>query len=348
MVSNRALRIRYSLQLLTIFLAVERIVAVWQEGVHQKPFDISYIISLAADRHNEHIAEINASKPPSLLAHSMMPSSSPTTKLTTPNTRNEPSGSSPKVTMDPSPSPDACAETTDGSYGDTSTTKSIEVPYNYEVQYEKLLDGVNVNVDDVVNAVEVALSNSMLSPLFSNCGSATRRLANGIIIGLSAAPIDRATTNNCSSEMLDDEAECMVVEGALTLFLSDLNDIGSIIENTGSEIQNVMESRSLVSAHPSILSILHIDQQFTLLDIDDDQDDGNIIVDKIGPDDDNSMGRTAAIVSSVAAVATLLGVGLVYLRKRHGQSENNSDQRSQNNDSINLYDEATIGGSMHQ
>jgi len=137
----------------------------------------------------------------------------------------------------------------------------------------------------------------------------------------------------------------MVVEGTLTIFLSDLNDIGSMIENIALAIHNSMGSSSLVSAHPSILSILYIEQQITVLDINDDQDDSTTIDDTIGPDDDTSMGRVAVIVSSVAALFALFGMGGAYLRKRCEKSKNN-DQRNQN--SIYLYDEATMGGSISQ
>jgi len=412
MISNGARRTSYSLQLLTIFLTVERISGVWQKGVHQKQFNTIDIISLQDYRHYEQVIEINVPNPPSLLAHSILPSSTPPTTLTTqtaPTARNEPSGTPPEVIRKPTPFPqDACAEkTTYGSYGDTTTAENIEVPYNYEVQYEKLLDGISVNESDVINAIEIALSNSIFSSLFPNfetdMNNVTIRTtgleqdfisSEGIaqhilpvnvdrrrvteIIGLSAAPSDRATASkydlmmtcvpdfvvvesplvsqsfyylpelcldNCSSQWLIGKTECIIVEGMLTLFLSDLNDIESMIKNTALPIQNSLGSSCLVSAYPSILSILYIDQQSTVIDIDEDQDDSTTIDDKIGPDDDTPIGHMGVIISSIAALFVLLGICGAYLCTRYGKT-NNNEQQSQH--SINIYDDVTMGGSSSQ
>jgi len=379
MISNGARRTSYSLQLLTIFLTVERISGVWQKGVHQKQFNTIDIISLQDYRHYEQVIEINVPNPPSLLAHSILPSSTPPTTLTTqtaPTARNEPSGTPPEVIRKPTPFPqDACAEkTTYGSYGDTTTAENIEVPYNYEVQYEKLLDGISVNESDVINAIEIALSNSIFSSLFPNfetdMNNVTIRTtgleqdfisSEGIaqhilpvnvdrrrvteIIGLSAAPSDRATANNCSSQWLIGKTECIIVEGMLTLFLSDLNDIESMIKNTALPIQNSLGSSCLVSAYPSILSILYIDQQSMVIDIYEDQDDSTTIDDKIGPDDDTPIGHMGVIISSIAALFVLLGICGAYLCTRYGKT-NNNEQQSQH--SINIYDDVTMGGSSSQ
>lgn len=357
MILDGAKRPRYSIFLIFSIIRVTEISAVapssTQQDISWKQYDPDYLLSLDKGRHTEQPDENNAPNPPLLPGYSIVPSSPPTAptltpvKLspTTPSTKSIPSTQS------------ACAETENGSFGDITTTDNVEIPYNYEVQYEKILDGMDVEAEDVISAIEIALSNSILSSLFSKCrtdannggrrtnvvgeddtasgDSARQRLLLNMhdrrlteIVGINATPNDRMNSNKCSKQ-LSDETECKIVDGMLTLFLSDSNDRGNMILKTTTAIQNSMNSGGLISAHQSISSISYIDDSY----IDDTLGD---------PDDENtSITSTAVVNSAVAAIITLLvGIG-VYLqhKRKRCKKGNGSERSSEHQDSIMYYDD---------
>jgi hypothetical protein len=167
------------------------------------------------DRHNKNVNETNADNPDFIPNYSRLPSAPPTqvpskvpswnpsvepTFVPT-NLRSQSPSSSPPPTQLPSISPTSsqapssvpstrpsvdCTADENGSFGDTSTgNESLVLIYNYELTTQtndtKLLN------DDILPALEVAISDRLLTLIYSkNCAS-RRRLE---LVGLSASPSD--------------------------------------------------------------------------------------------------------------------------------------------------------------
>jgi len=310
-----------------------------QPDAHRKLLDISYVVSLVEDRHSELMDEFDAPRSESL------------SEPSTPDNM-QPFGDVPIGDLLPE-----CPEIFEGSFGDTATTENIEIPYKYEVRYKTdSIDGSDV-VDSVMSAIEIALSNSIYSALFLNCGTDvnTRRttvqgkntIASGEslqqkissrrlieMIGMSADPNDTTTMDKCSFLT----PECKVIEGALTVFISNSNAIdgGVMISNIISLIQNIFDSGSLLSAHPSILSLSFVNDDSSF-SINDDGDD-NFTEEKIEPDEDDGSSYAAVIISSVVGIFIVFGAAGTYLNIKGKKV----DQNSENGDSINLYEEAVL------
>lgn len=324
---------KYPLLFTALFLAVDTVSGgsstAWKHHhASRHLIDIDYILSLSADRHSEIFDEHNAVNPQLLPDHSMLPSFPPTT-LAVPSAPTSPvsAPSSPIV----EPTSNRCTATKNGSYGVTTPlVKSSQVLYKYEVRYEKMLNGASVNDGDVSNAVEIGLSNSIVSSLFPACGTNADRRLSPTIVGITAKP-DDTIANTCVSE---EGVECRAVEGALTLFSLDTNDIESILSDASIAIQALIDSGILALAHPSILSLLYVKDDRT------QRGDPPVIDDTISPDDDDtSSSSSTVIMASIAGAITLLAAGALYVTKSIKKGSN-SDQNSQNDSSMNYEEDA--------
>jgi len=85
---------------------------------------------------------------------------------------------------------DKCKSSSDGSFGDVALNSGVTVGYKYELE---VLPGVQVK-EDVLPALELAINDSLIASLFTDCGGGQLRALRGsrrlTINGISASPAD--------------------------------------------------------------------------------------------------------------------------------------------------------------
>jgi hypothetical protein len=158
------------------------------------------------DRHDKFLNETDADNPDFIPIYSRLPSAPPTqvpSKVPSSNPSVEPtfvptnlrsqspSSSSPPSTQLPStsvpstrPSSD-CTADENGSFGDTSTGNESLIKYNYELTTQT--NDTTLLNDKILPALEVAISNRLLTLIYSKNCAGRRRLE---LVGLSAIPLD--------------------------------------------------------------------------------------------------------------------------------------------------------------
>lgn len=234
--------------------------------------------------------------------------------------------SAPSFIVSSAPSDEPCSAS-DGSFGST-TTNTIEVAYNYEMEVVKTAD-----MEGVLSALETGVSNALLGSLFAGCSTGRRAteeyeqrlLIDSPIMGLSALP-DDLETGTCSAS--GDEAKCSSIEGRLTVYMSTglrrrLIASENVNKVAGAAIKTAMAG-DLASVHPDIIGIKYLGdgtvQTTDDEEEDDNEDDGDV---EIPIDNSSNTSNTPFVIGGVLSVGIVGGVAARAIWQRNRRSTEN-------------------------
>uniref|UniRef100_A0A7S1YS43 Uncharacterized protein n=1 Tax=Ditylum brightwellii TaxID=49249 RepID=A0A7S1YS43_9STRA len=224
-----------------------------------------------------------------------------------------------------------CNADATGLIGSISSSDNIYIiEYTYEIETLS-----NVSVSNTTAPIENAISDVLLSLFFPACNEG--RLLQEDIFGvaaISARPLDEIQDDAfCEVENINDNNDCNVVKGALTIWTRP--DIySSVMNSVLGTIQDAMGDGDLLGASPGIVRITYIDELVNtpIQDGDPPLMDTMSILDEEPAASNFSVGITA-IVSSFAAVGVLVTVVLRHRRKTDDDNEGLDVEMSERDES---------------
>jgi len=191
--------------------------------------------------------------------------------------------------------------------------------YNYEIVTTQ-----NSDINQVLGSLEIFIANNLASLYRDDCNNDSQggkndsqegRILSGLQVqGLSAMPLDQVKTEReCQAPPADGNHVCNVVEGRLTLYLSDQND--SQKERALSKIEEDMHNGSYNSADTSIITLRFL----TDADIDNvngqgEEDEKDSVGGELGMSQEKAVG-TISLAPFIATGACAVLIGLVLGRR---------------------------------
>jgi len=235
--------------------------------------------SLSPSSHPSYYPSVEPSSLPSIkpsATPTLIPSSTPTRYPTT----------VPSSTPTLYPSLDPCIGY-DGFFADTSGSNRLLVYYEYEIESDlETSEAMSASTSDMVSEIEFTLLNYLISSYFPLCDSRRKMMVheseqviqkNAVtehdnedlkrnhyqrilteMIGLSSYPVDLANGATCQilvGNRFVGKRTCTVIEGRLSIYLSDLNLLDSHQSEMVKTIKEIMNRGELNTCHPAIESV---------------------------------------------------------------------------------------------
>lgn len=232
------------------------------------------------------------------------------------------------------------------------------VSYRYSISYDQtILDTMGDEFNTALVAMETKLSSRLVSSLFEDCSTTPttntavalqkgptrqRRTTSSLqhrrlteIVGMTTSPADEVT-GTCDSNN-DASEKCNVIQGSMTLFLSDSSSdktVEDILLSTKNSIRSTMikDEEVLKSSHSSIIGVQFLEDTVNELEEPD-------IDDTVSPKDNSQ-----TLLISMGVLSAVLGLFLVYLgflsngRSRGGGDlEDSSSYQSSSNNGEEFY-----------
>ena len=126
-------------------------------------------------------------------------------------------------------------QTQNGVFGSTTTGDEVVVDFEYQVEYSSVDD-----IDAKVAALEVQMVDYLLPQLFPDLCEAERRRLADTVLGISAKPDDKIDQDAECTDLEDENNECVVVNGALTLYVD--HDAGDNERRLQTYVDNVLDT----------------------------------------------------------------------------------------------------------
>jgi len=237
-----------------------------------------------------------------------------------------------------------------GTYGEVSGNEKFYAYYDYGIEINnEVMDIMGESLSEVISDLEFDLLNRLVGIYFCNNINGKRRkmlsskrdmndfFQRGRIskrnlsqlVGLSSKPNDIANGETCDiQDGMKMNNDCFVIEGRLSLSLSDYDILNTYQSQISVSIKSIMDDGLLDDCHPAVVKVTFLD-----IGLSDDIDFGfnNVTA------DDNVENREIIIIfGSRTWIAMCSGVsllfGLIVLTRYRYTTSNAQQYREEHND----------------
>lgn len=243
-------------------------------------------------------------------------------------------------------------------YGKMSP-QGLEITYKYEIEIDSSKSASSTS--DILQDLEDAITQRLLA-VFANCGTssdlALRRTLrrrelqdSGVVVGFSPSPKDSPIENEICEDASKDTVLCNVVDGSLTLYLSDSSN-SSFHDKVYSQVVESLragmgDEGDLLKAHVAIVKLTLLETAKSDIIVEEGDDDGRVDDRErrdptITPDGRSDVPLTIGVAMGSVSFL-LLGAGLTFwCRKRSRRNSYGHKLRSSDEPDSDEYESESI------